>query len=311
MGAKPTDKQEVYVYTSLPILVPPHGLCKVSATRSSLLEARNKARNYNVLSMLTVYITVSVVPVYPPPPILIGLNQLQYCSAKMHFGQSKRGRNDGMEISLETDVLIPDCLKRIRLDSPVDRTESRQQSDEWEDNNKERKTGHTKSPNFELQYTPNHPLRRPRSQLDESIDNIIRKSRRLCEASLSAPQYVDMQIVPLGPDPLQDRRILGTLIDNDTIEKAQKARSDLWQAEGRHPNVYNYVSNDEYKALVAREEHGGGMDTGSSADNRAHYANDITHADWVLSMDAMRDSESGTPTAGRSSCHEGSVPMES
>ena len=210
----------------------------------------------------------------------------------------KRGRSeDGcMDISIETDELIHDSLKKIRLDSPVAGVGIVPQSavvwgNESDENTRNGQHSTNNKTAADGAYLPMHPLRRPRNQLDDSIDDIIRKSRRKCE-TISKPEYIDLQIVPRGPDPLQDRRVL-PMLDGRFKDTARRPDSALWSSQGYHPNVYNYVPEigGQKPSLSAQEQgrarsdsNDSGMETSVEHDS-AHYANEYSHSNWVLSME--------------------------
>lgn len=212
--------------------------------------------------------------------------------------QAKRSRSeldDGVNMDIQTDYVISDTLKRICI-SP-----SRSFSDESMESNKgiiyNRKEDRKDDSNAKVQHQCANPLRRPRSQIDESIENVIRKHRRRYEIHPSMNEYMDLQIVPIGPDPLQDQRLLGTLISSSDVLKAQSMKSNSdrastpWPSEIRHPNVYNY-ENDSLKAIkkkgVFQSSHGGADARDGnemeviSAPGSVHHANDITHSDWFV-----------------------------
>lgn len=212
----------------------------------------------------------------------------------MIFTNGKRCRSEegnDMEISIDTDINMPDSMKRIKLDSPLADKDTQPLFKSFYSEDKESKsvdetTGGCAGPTGDPRHAsclPLHPLRRLRSQLDDSIDDIIRKSRRRFETA-RAPEYTNLQIVPRGPDPLLDQRVLGTVIESKSIAKARQhqAELELWAVESRHPNVYTYVQGAEFRPGPDDSRGEVAMDTNDSY----HYANDVSHTGWIISVDS-------------------------
>lgn len=239
----------------------------------------------------------------------------------MLYGQGKRCRGEDADadehMTIEADEIIPDTLKRIRLGGPTEPVgwDIRSLCDKIGEGKHEKNDtlppGNIRATEFGP-YLPAHPLRRPRSQLDESIDNIIRKSRRRFESSMNS-EYVNLQMIPLGPDPLIDARLLGhpRIVDKKGCLSSSDLDEALWPVEGRHPNVYNFVRDANVSAKIGRSRSNsntGSMDISGEHDS-FHFANDISHSDWIISFEPDRVDSS--ETGGNVLADNGSMLLES
>jgi hypothetical protein len=261
----------------------------------------------------------------------------------MHAGESPRGKRSrerddgGMEISIETELLMQDSLKRICLGSPtgeskgamggganswyaatakgrVDTGRGNKGRDHSRNRDEDEDGEYDKGSGGKVHSYTCNPLRRPRSQLDESIDHIIRKHRRMYETTpAQRNEFLGMQLMPVGPDPLQDKRILGNITPNKDVRRPSSSGSSgrlAWENRG----AFNVHSNDSGCHTIVQRDVTETADD-SYRDN-SHYANDISHSGWVLCVDdPAADKEVPTPSfdvpfSGATS-DDGSVPMES
>jgi hypothetical protein len=234
----------------------------------------------------------------------------------MHVSDNSKGKrsradlgdDDEMEITIDTELYVRDSLKRICLDSPRTGDSKATQGNvfNWaasvggiERGRDDAQTtecvkfkNRYSSPLAEA-YSPSNPLRRPRGHLDESFDNIVRKHRRVQDTTTAQNhEYMGMQLVPVGPDPLQDRRILSAYI---------KTGKNLITAGDVNSIGINCQTTVQRSAVLETTDN-------ISRDN-SYYANDISHSDWVLFLEGPELGNTHQPATGFSA--EEGVPMES
>jgi hypothetical protein len=144
------------------------------------------------------------------------------------------------------------CLQDLQLESNNDKD----QDFEFKMNTENDRKDHLES---HMICTTN-PLRRPRSTIDEAIDGIIRKHRKLYDSGPAS--VLELQLIPVGPDPLQDQR--WGLGNSQEIDSEQE-------------NIFIQEEKNDHTGRITTS-------LASSLPKRYH-AGDFSHSEWFLEME--------------------------
>jgi hypothetical protein len=136
------------------------------------------------------------------------------------------------------------------------------------------------------------------SSVDAAIESIIRKHRRtVLESPRGGSQCVQLQLVPLGPDPLLDLRFLGAPASSRPKEDAATPlssaaaspvfRHDSCSAANFSESSSTATLSGDIAPLRASQEGA----SKSTSRNEMFYSGDVSHAGWVL--DVMGEDSGG------------------